>query len=98
MQSEAKRSVELEEVHNKLDITTLDLRKTEALSRVIGETLRDTIVTCDERGYILSVNPAVTEMFGYQTEELLGQSITNLLLSIKQDGGESTAFYHCFLC
>ncbi len=92
MQSEAKRSVELEEVHNKLDITTLDLRKTEALSRVIGETLRDTIVTCDERGYILSVNPAVTEMFGYQTEELLGQSITDLLLSIKQDGGESTAF------
>lgn len=92
MQSEAKRSVELEEVHNKLDITTLDLRKTEALSRVIGETLRDTIVTCDESGYILSVNPAVTEMFGYQAEELLGQPITNLLLSIKQNGGESTAF------
>lgn len=92
MQSEAKRSVELEEVHNKLDITTLDLRKTEALSRVIGETLRDTIVTCDESGYILSVNPAVTEMFGYQAEELLGQSVTTILPSIKQDGGESVAF------
>lgn len=92
IQSEAKRSVELEEVHNKLDITTLDLRKTEALSRVIGETLRDTIVTCDESGYILSVNPAVTEMFGYGAEELLGQPITTILLSIKQDEGESTAF------
>ncbi|MGW9128987.1 hypothetical protein ACWGPW_29200, partial [Paenibacillus chitinolyticus] len=40
---------ELEEVHQKLDRVTFDLRKSEALARVISETLKDTIVTFNSR-------------------------------------------------
>ena len=53
-------------MNQKLDRTTLDLRRTEALSKVIGETLMDTIVTFDDQECILSVNPAVKSMFGYK--------------------------------
>ncbi|WP_328285276.1 PAS domain S-box protein [Paenibacillus alkaliterrae] len=87
-QSEWERALELEEVNKKLDRTTLDLRNKEALERVIGETLADTIVTFDESGYIFSVNPAVKGMFGYSTEELLDQHVTNLLPALKQDEGK----------
>ena len=75
--SEWKRTVELKEVNQKLDRTTLDLRRTEALIKVIGETLIDTIVTFDEQGCILSVNPAVKSMFGYQPDELIGQNVSH---------------------
>ena len=53
--SEWKRTVELKEINQKLDQTSLDLRQTEALNKVIGETLMDTIITFDEQGCILSV-------------------------------------------
>ena len=79
---EWQRSVELKEVNQKLDRTTLDLRRTEALSKVIGETLIDTIVTFDEQECILSVNPAVTSMFGYEPDELIGQNVSMLFLEM----------------
>ena len=77
--SEWQRSVELKEVNQKLDRTTLDLRRTEALSKVVGETLIDTIVTFDEHECILSVNPAVKSMFGYKPDELIGQNVSAAL-------------------
>ncbi|WP_049663621.1 PAS domain S-box protein [Bacillus sp. FJAT-27231] len=78
-QSEVRRQNELKEVNEKLERTTHNLRKNEELARVIGETLLDTIITFDEQGCILSVNPAVTRMFGYTTGELLGKHMVNLL-------------------
>jgi two-component system, sporulation sensor kinase E len=62
--------LELNKVNKRLDRTTLNLRRTEALSKAISETITDTIVTFDNKGCILSVNPAVTSMFGYQAKEL----------------------------
>ncbi|OKL37853.1 hybrid sensor histidine kinase/response regulator [Domibacillus mangrovi] len=88
--SELQRQVELKEVNKKLESTTFDLRKNEALARVIGETLLDTIITFDDQGYTLSVNPAVKEMFGYSMEEVLGQHIVNLLPEVKYNNSEST--------
>lgn len=90
-QSEWERTLELQEVNKKLDRTTLDLRNKEALERVIGETLTDTIITFDESGYIFSVNHAVKGMFGYITEELLGQHVANLLPVFKQDDGKEAS-------
>ncbi|WP_181444617.1 PAS domain S-box protein [Bacillus sp. 03113] len=90
--NERERSLELEEVHHKLNLATLDLQKTEALSKVIGETLMDTIVTLDEEGFILSVNPAAKQMFGYQESELLGKHITSLLYSVMKNGEKVTPF------
>ena len=89
--SEWKRSVELQEVNKKLDRTTLDLRRTEALTKVIGETLIDTIVTLNDQERILSVNPAVENMFGYQPDELLGQNISKLILKMMGDNEEKSS-------
>ena len=86
--SEWKRTVELKEVNQKLDQTSLDLRRTEALNKVIGETLMDTIITFDEQGCILSVNPAVKSMFGYQPDELIGENVSRLFLKIMGDKEE----------
>lgn len=91
--SEWQRSVELKEVNQRLNRTTLDLRRTEALTKVIGETLIDTIVTFDDQERILSVNPAVKRMFGYQPEELIEQNVSKLFLQmIEKNGGRSSNF------
>ena len=86
--SERKRTVELQEINQKLDQTSLDLRQIEALNRVIGETLMDTIITFDEQGCILSGNPALTSMFGYQPDELIGENVFKLFLQIMGDKEE----------
>lgn len=88
--SEWQREVELKEVNQKLDRTSLDLRRTEALNRVIGEVLIDTIITFDGQGSILSVNPAVKSMFGYQPEELIGQNVSKLFLKVMEEKGDSS--------
>ncbi|WP_049684009.1 PAS domain S-box protein [Peribacillus loiseleuriae] len=90
LQSDLRRQSELQVVNEQLERTTFDLRKNEALARVIGETLLDTIITFDVHGYILSVNPAVKDMFGYSMEELLGQYVINLLPEVKYNNEEST--------
>ena len=78
----------LEEAHEKLDRISFDLRKNEALARVISETLMDTIVTFDDRGYILTVNSAVEKMFGYSIVELVGEHISTILPAVKLEGGQ----------
>ncbi|MBO1515408.1 PAS domain S-box protein [Metabacillus bambusae] len=92
IQSDLERNVELNEVNKKLDRTTLNLRRTEALAKVIGETLMDTIVTFDEQGFILSVNPAVKTMFGYEAEEIIGKHIVMLFLKMKDDNENKSTF------
>ncbi|RID83693.1 PAS domain S-box protein [Peribacillus asahii] len=89
--SEWQRSVELKEVNQRLNRTTLDLRRTEALTKVIGETLIDTIVTFDDQERILSVNPAVKRMFGYQPEELIEQNVSKLFLQMIGKNGEKSS-------
>lgn len=90
LQSDLRRRSELQVVNEQLERTTFNLRKNEALARVIGETLLDTIITFDVHGYILSVNPAVKDMFGYSMEELLGQHVINFLPEVKYPNEEST--------
>ena len=85
IQSDRERTLELNEVNKKLDIAKVNLRRSEALAKVVGETLIDTIVTFDDQGYILSVNPAVTKMFGYQAEDVVGKHVIMLFLNINGD-------------
>jgi PAS domain S-box-containing protein len=88
--SELRRQSDLKIVNEKLERTTFDLRKNEALARVIGETLLDTIITFNERGVILSVNPAVKNMFGYLDEEIIGKGVVYLLLEVKFNNNETS--------
>ncbi|MGM0876986.1 MAG: PAS domain S-box protein [Bacillota bacterium] len=92
IQSDRERTFELNEVNEKLDRATLNLRRTEELAKVIGETIIDTILTFDEQGFILSVNPAVKGMFGYNAEELIGKHVVMLFLKIKGDNEKDSSF------
>lgn len=76
--SEWKRTVEINEINHKLDRTSLSLRRTEELNRVIGETLLDTIITVDEQKCILSANPSIQRMFGYHPDEVIGKNASIL--------------------
>lgn len=90
IQTDRERAFELNEVHKKLDRTTLNLRRTEALSKVIGETIVDTILTFDDQGSILSVNQASKRMFGYNADELIGKNVMLLFLKLAEDNGDDS--------
>ena len=47
--------------------------------RVVVETADDAIVSINESGSILFVNPATTNIFGYNSTELIGQPVTMLM-------------------
>ena len=49
----------------------------------------DAIITIDSRGTILMFNPGAVKMFGYQAEEILGQTVNALMpppYSVEHDG------------
>jgi PAS domain S-box-containing protein len=58
---------------------TRRLQETLARERVIEETAIDGMVTYDARCRILSANPAMTQLFGYSENALIGQLTTCLL-------------------
>lgn len=47
--------------------------------RTLTEAATDVIVTIDDDSIIQSVNPAVTDIFGYTPDELLGEPLTRLM-------------------
>ena len=55
------------------------MHRSEVRLRAIVDTAVDGIVVINERGVIESINPAVTKMFGYTPEQLLGQNVKMLM-------------------
>jgi PAS domain S-box-containing protein len=47
--------------------------------KVTGETLADTLVTFDETGVMLTINPAIIKMFGFIEEEMVGEHLDLLV-------------------
>ncbi|WP_445490768.1 response regulator [Niallia sp. 03133] len=78
---EQDRSLEREKINLELSLTKLNLYKHEALSKVIQDTLLDTIITFNEDGLILSINPMGEKMLGYTASELLGKQMDILICS-----------------
>ena len=54
-------------------------RYSEEQYRTVVETATDAVVSIDEDSKILFVNPATTEIFGYDTSELIGRPLTMLM-------------------
>jgi len=55
------------------------LKKNEEHFRAVVETANDAIITADNRGDILAWNHGAQVMFGYSSEEILGQSLTLIM-------------------
>lgn len=51
------------------------LKVTEAKMRAIVNSVQDVIVAIDEHGTMVDVNSAVTNVFGYQPDELVGKNV-----------------------
>ena len=54
-------------------------RHSEEQFRNVVDTATDAVVTIDETGHILYLNPAMTRIFGYSAAELIGHSLTILM-------------------
>ena len=59
--------------------TAAALRESEERYRVVAETASDALITADETGTILFVNPAAEKIFGHAREAMLGQNLTMLM-------------------
>lgn len=55
------------------------LSQTEAQVRSVIETAVDGIITINERGVILNVNPAAERIFGYTSAEIVGKNVSMLM-------------------
>ena len=55
------------------------LRSSEERVSTVLDTVIDGIITINDRGIIESVNPAVTKIFGYESDELLGRNVKALM-------------------
>ncbi|MCP8617887.1 two-component system response regulator [Salirhabdus salicampi] len=75
-----KRSLrDLEKANQELSRQAAELRKAEAISRIIGDASIDTMIVFNNQGEVLTVNPAVKGMFGYSQSELIGDNIVALI-------------------
>ena len=51
-------------------------RESEEHYRAVADAATDTIITIDSDSTILIVNPAAERIFGYSSEEMIGQPLT----------------------
>ncbi|MDX1416444.1 MAG: response regulator [Candidatus Promineifilaceae bacterium] len=58
------------------------------LYRSIFNTILDAILLFDKLGTILFINPAATNLFGYSSSELIGQSVGRVIPSLRPDWPE----------
>jgi PAS domain S-box-containing protein len=54
-------------------------RQIEEQHRIVVETSTEAVVSIDQDSQVLFVNPATTRIFGYESAELIGQSLTMLM-------------------
>ena len=92
IKSDQEHGLELDVVNKQLDLAKLNLQRTESLAKVIGETIIDTILTFDDQGLILSVNPAIKRMFGYEAKELIGKHVVILFQKMIGDNLADSSF------
>lgn len=64
--------------HKELVASPRDLHESKEKLTAVLNAIVDAIVTTDEKGFILDVNPAAEAMFGYNEGELLGKRVTIL--------------------
>ncbi|MCL7489234.1 MAG: DUF3365 domain-containing protein [Desulfobulbaceae bacterium] len=61
-----------------LTLTIQEREKMEARTKSIIDNMLDGLITLDKNNSIKSFNPAATRLFGYETEEMVGESVYRL--------------------
>jgi PAS domain S-box-containing protein len=56
------------------------LKRSEARKRAVLEASLDSIITIDEKGLIIEVNPATEKTFGYTASEMVGKELAGLIV------------------
>lgn len=69
----------LQKLNESLEQRTGELHEQSEWLRAILNTAADAIITIDRKGTIQGINPATERMFGYASEELLGQNVKVLM-------------------
>lgn len=72
------------------------LRSNEEKLRTISEAALDAVIMMDERGKAVHWNPAAEKMFGYSTEEALGEDIHQLMVPARKQGAAHAALTRFF--
>lgn len=54
------------------------LKNSEERTRAIMQNVADALITIDSNGIIESINPAALELFGYESDELIGMNVAQL--------------------
>lgn len=80
---------ELESLNIELEYTTTALRKAEALARAINDVSVDTILAFDSERRIVTANFAAQAMFGYESSELIGKDVSQLIPELQDLGKNS---------
>jgi len=68
-----------DELEGRVADRTRELHDSEQRIRSVLETIPDGVITIDAKGVIESHNPALTQMFGYGDESLIGRNISELM-------------------
>ena len=84
----AERTARLEQLNAELAIK-------EEETRSVVEHMVDCVVTTDERGVMLSVNPVMEKLFGYTVEEAIGQNVAILVPEPDRDMHEYYMQRYC---
>ncbi len=71
------------------------LRRSEAEIRAVLDTAVDGIITIDKRGILQSFNPAAARIFGYSSDEVIGQNLT--ILMPEPDGSQHGEYLGSYL-
>jgi diguanylate cyclase (GGDEF)-like protein/PAS domain S-box-containing protein len=63
----------------RLEKTKTALKDSQQEMKAVINTVMDGIITIDETGQILSMNPAVEQMFGYAAKDVVGRNVSMLM-------------------
>ena len=91
-----------QELENRVEERTADLQRAnislaikEEETRSVVEHMVDCVVTTDERGKILSVNPVMEKLFGYDHDELIWKNISIIVPEPDRSQHESYMENYC---
>jgi PAS domain S-box-containing protein len=70
---------EMAATQEELNRQTKELSQSKQLNDAVLNTAIDVIITMNKRGIVQSVNPALSKLFGYEPEEVIGQNIKMLM-------------------